>query len=150
MARARPSARQAEALLPLGWAAIKGAGKILRAPRHMLLPVILLFCIVGSFSITNSPYGIALMLIFGLVGWLMEDNGIPVAPLVLGLVLGELLEQSFMSSMIKADGNFLNFFTRPIAGCLGALTLAVWGWIVWKSVRGSKSVTAAAGAAGAA
>jgi TctA family transporter len=122
-------------MLPLGWMAIKGAGRLLRTPRHLLLPVILLFCIVGSFAITNSPYGIILMLIFGVIGWLLESHGIPVAPLVLGLVLGELLEQSFMSSMIKADGTLLPFFTRPIAGALGALTLLVWGWIAWRSLR---------------
>jgi len=122
-------------MLPLGWAAIKGASHLLRAPRKVLLPVILLFCIVGSFAITNSPYGILVMLIFGLVGWLMEENGIPVAPLVLGIVLGELLEQSFMTSMIKADGDFMVFFTRPIAGVLGAVTLLVWGWIAVQSLR---------------
>jgi TctA family transporter len=122
-------------MLPLGWMAIKGAGRLLRTPRHLLLPVILLFCIVGAFAITNSPYGILLMLIFGVIGWLLESHGIPVAPLVLGLVLGELLEQSFMSSMIKADGTLLPFFTRPIAGALGALTLLVWGWIAWRSLR---------------
>lgn len=121
-------------MLPLGWAAIKGAGKILRAPRPMLVPVILLFCIVGSFAITNSPYGVLLMLIFGLVGWFLEEHGIPVAPLVLGMVLGELLEQSFLTSMIKADGDALVFFTRPIAGTLGALTLGIWGWIGAKAL----------------
>ncbi len=126
-------------MLPLGWAAIKGAGYLLRAPRSGLLPVILLFCIVGSFSITNSPYGILVMLCFGLIGWLMEANEIPVAPMVLGIVLGELLEQSFMTSMIKADGNFSVFFTRPIAGVLGVLTLIVWGWIAVKSVRGQRA-----------
>ena len=82
-------------MLPLGWAAIKSAGHILRAPKAGLVPVILLFCIVGSFAITNSPYGVWVMLVFGVLGWLMEENGIPVAPLVLGIVLGELLEQSF-------------------------------------------------------
>lgn len=122
-------------MLPLGWAAMKAAGKLLRAPRKLLLPVILLFCIVGSFAITNSPYGIVLMLIFGVVGWLMEENGIPVAPLVLGLVLGEMLEQNFMASMIKADGDFLAFFTRPIAGTLGALTVLVWGWMLLRGTR---------------
>ena len=132
-------------MLPLGWAAMKAAGKLLRAPRKLLLPVILLFCIVGSFAITNSPYGILLMLIFGVVGWLMEENGIPVAPLVLGLVLGEMLEQNFMASMIKADGDFLVFFTRPIAGTLGALTLLVWGWMLLRGMRdaGSPRPTAA-------
>ena len=132
-------------MLPLGWAAMKAAGKLLRAPRKLLLPVILLFCIVGSFAITNSPYGIVLMLIFGVIGWMMEENGIPVAPLVLGLVLGEMLEQNFMASMIKADGDFLVFFTRPIAGTLGALTLLVWGWMLLRGMRdaGSPRPTAA-------
>jgi TctA family transporter len=126
-------------MLPLGWAAIKGAGWILRAPRRMLLPVILLFCIVGSFAITNSAYGVLVMLCFGLLGWLMEEHGIPVAPLVLGLVLGELLEQSFMTSMIKADGSLLAFFTRPIAGILGALTLGIWAWMAIKALRAPRS-----------
>jgi putative tricarboxylic transport membrane protein len=131
-------------MLPLGWAAIKGAAHLLRVPRNLLLPVILLFCIVGSFAITNSPYGILVMLCFGLIGWLMEENGIPVAPLVLGIVLGELLEQSFMTSMIKADGDFSVFFTRPIAGVLGALTLVVWGWIAFQGLRRLTASTAPA------
>jgi TctA family transporter len=130
-------------MLPLGWAAIKGAGKLLRAPRRILLPVILLFCIVGSFAITNSPYGILVMLIFGIVGWLMEENGIPVAPLVLGIVLGELLEQSFLTSMMKADGDPSAFFTRPIAGTLGVVTLAVWAVIGWRALRESRRRAAA-------
>jgi putative tricarboxylic transport membrane protein len=132
-------------MLPLGWAAIKGAGKLLRAPRRILLPVIVLFCIVGSFAITNSPYGIVVMLVFGIVGWLMEENGIPVAPLVLGIVLGELLEQSFLTSLMKADGDFTVFFTRPIAGTLGVLTLLVWGTIAYRALRPSPVSRAAAG-----
>ncbi len=130
-------------MLPLGWAAIKGAGRLLRAPRRLLLPVILLFCIVGSFAITNSPYGILVMLIFGIVGWLMEENGIPVAPLVLGIVLGELLEQSFLTSMMKADGDPSVFFTRPIAGTLGVLTLAVWAVMAWRALRAGRVAGAA-------
>ena len=130
-------------MLPLGWAAIKGAGRLLRAPRRLLLPVILLFCIVGSFAITNSPYGILVMLIFGIVGWLMEENGIPVAPLVLGIVLGELLEQSFLTSMMKADGDPSVFFTRPIAGTLGVLTLAVWAVMAWRALRAGRAAGAA-------
>jgi TctA family transporter len=122
-------------MLPLGWAAMKAAGKLLRAPRTLLLPVILLFCIVGSFAITNSPYGIVLMLIFGVIGWLMEENGIPVAPLVLGLVLGEMLEQNFMASMIKADGNFGVFFSRPIAGTLAVVTIVVVAWSFIAAMR---------------
>jgi putative tricarboxylic transport membrane protein len=113
-------------MLPLGWAAIKGARQLLRTPRSLLLPAILVFCIVGSYAITNSLYGVALMLAMGVLGWFLEQHGIPVAPLILGLVLGEMLEQTFVQSMIKADGAAWAFFERPIAGLLGALTLLIW------------------------
>jgi TctA family transporter len=112
-------------MLPLGIAAIKSAKQMLRAPRELLLPVILLFCIVGSFAINNSVFGVLLMLAFGIVGYLMEENGFPVAPAILGMVLGAMLEENFISSMIKADGSFVAFFERPIAGGLGALTIVV-------------------------
>ena len=115
-------------MIPLGIAAIKGAKQLLRAPREVLMPVILLFCVVGSFAINNSLFGVVLMLAFGLVGYLMEENGFPVAPAILGMVLGTMLEEHFISSMIKADGRFLAFFERPIAAGLGGLTLAVLAW----------------------
>jgi TctA family transporter len=70
------------------------------------------------------------MLAMGLLGWLLEENGFPIAPIILGLVLGELFEQSFMTSMIKADGSLIAFFTRPIAAALGIMTLALWGYML--------------------
>jgi TctA family transporter len=112
-------------LLPLGIAAIKSAKQLLRAPRELLMPVILLFCVVGSFAINNSIFGVLLMLVFGVVAYLMEENGFPVAPAILGLVLGAMLEEHFIRAMIRADGNFIAFFERPIAGTLGVLVLAV-------------------------
>jgi len=112
-------------MLPLGIAAIKGAKQLLRAPREVLMPVILLFCVVGSFAINNSIFGVVLMLAFGVAAYVLEENGFPVAPAILGMVLGAMLEENFISSMIKADGRILAFFERPIAGGLGILTLAV-------------------------
>jgi TctA family transporter len=112
-------------MLPLGIAAIRAAKQMLRAPREVLLPVILLFCIVGSFAINNSIFGVVLMLAFGIVGYVMEENGFPIAPAILGMVLGAMLEENFISSMIKADGRLFAFFERPIAGSLGILTIAV-------------------------
>jgi TctA family transporter len=126
-------------MLPLGYAAIRGARALLSVPKNVLIPTILLFCIVGSFAMTNSPYGIVLMLVFGVIGWLLEENGVPVAPLILGLVLGELLEQSFMTSMIKSDGSFLTFFARPIAGVLGVVTLGVVAATAWGAMRRSRT-----------
>jgi TctA family transporter len=65
----------------------------------------------------------------------MEENGFPVAPVILGLVLGEMLEQNFMTSMIKADGSLLGFFSRPIAAILGALSLLTWAGMLWAQWR---------------
>lgn len=113
-------------MLPLGWLAIKSAGTILAIPERVLMPVILMFCIVGSFAINNSIFGVILMLIFGILGFLMDENDIPIAPAILGLVLGPMLEQNFITSMIKADGSFLTFFERPIAAGLGLFTIAIW------------------------
>ena len=120
-------------MIPLGVAAIKGAKQLLRAPREVLMPVILLFCVVGSFAINNSIFGVVLMLAFGIVAYFMEENGFPVAPAILGMVLGSMLEEHFISSMIKADGRLLAFFERPIAAGLGALTLAVFAWPLLRS-----------------
>jgi len=125
-------------MLPLGIAAIRAAKQMLRAPREILLPVILLFCVVGAFAINNSAFGVLLMLAFGVVGYLMEENGFPIAPAILGMVLGAMLEENFISSMIKADGRVLAFFERPIAGSLGVLTLAVLAVPLIYSLRRSR------------
>ena len=113
-------------LIPLGWMCIKAAKKILKVPRNILMPVILLFCIVGSFAINNTPFDLTVMLIAGVVAYVMEENGFPVGPAILGVVLGGMLEENFVTSMIKADGNLFAFFERPLAAGLGALTLAAW------------------------
>jgi TctA family transporter len=117
-------------LLPLGWAAIKASRHILSVPRNILVPLILLMCIVGSFAITNSVNAVVIMLVGGLLGWLMEENGFPVAPVILGLVLCEMLESNFMTSMIKADGSLMGFFSRPIAATLGVMTIVIWIWML--------------------
>lgn len=122
-------------MFPLGWLAIKSAKQILRAPRNVLVPLILMFCIVGSYAMTNSIYGVVLMLVMGVAGWLKEEHGFPIAPVILGLVLGEMFEHNFMTSMIKADGSFLAFFERPIAGTLGVITIVVWGLVLYKGLR---------------
>ena len=70
------------------------------------------------------------MLVFGIVAWLMEENGFPVAPAILGMVLGAMLEENFISSMIKADGNLAGFLARPIALGLALTASIVFLWPV--------------------
>jgi TctA family transporter len=120
------------AMVPLGWACIKSVKQILRVPRNMLMPIILMFCVVGAFAINNSVFGVTIMLVFGVLGFILEENDFPVAPLILGVVLGPMLEQNFVTSMIKSDGEIAAFFARPIAAGLGVVTVLVWiGTIFW-------------------
>lgn len=119
-------------MLPLGWAAIKAAKQVLRIPAAVLMPLILLFCIVGSFAINNSLFGVLVMLVAGIAAFYMERAGFPIAPTILGVVLGTMLEEHFFSSLVKADGNLLAFFERPIAGALGAVTILIWTAPLWR------------------
>ena len=113
-------------MLPLGWVLIKLARNVLHVPRNILMPIILLFCVVGAFAINNSVFDVGVMLAFGLLAYMMEANGFPIAPTILGVVLGAMLEQNFVSSTIKAGDNPLAFFERPIAGSLGIATILIW------------------------
>jgi TctA family transporter len=133
-------------MVPLGWAAIKAAGPILKVPRSILMPSILCFAIVGSFAVNNAIFDVYVMLAFGVIGYIMEENEIPVAPCILGIVLGPMIEDNFVTSMIKSDGSFFAFFERPIAGFLGVATIAI--WIVpplLRALRGKPSVAAGQG-----
>ena len=113
-------------LIPFGWVAIKAATKVLRVPRNLLYPVILVFCSVGAFAINNTQFDVLVMLGCGVLAYFMETNGIPVAPAILGMVLGNLLEESFMTSMMKCNWDLTIFFHRPIAAFLGVLAIMVW------------------------
>jgi TctA family transporter len=126
-------------MLPLGVMAIKSYKQVLRVPRAVLMPVILVFCMVGAFAINNTRFDIGIMLGFGVLAFFMEKNGFPVAPVILGAVLGGMLERHFTNSIIKADGDWTMFFSRPIAGTLGVVTVLVWllpaAIALWKGSR---------------
>jgi TctA family transporter len=122
-------------MLPLGWLAIKVAKQLLRIPGEILMPIILLFCVVGSYAINNTLFGVVVMVVAGVFAFFMERWGFPVAPTILGVVLGTMLEEHFFSSLIKADGRLLAFFERPIAGVLGVATVAIWAWWIAKSLK---------------
>ena len=113
-------------MIPLGFLCIKVAKQILRVPRNVLMPLIMLFCVVGTFAINNTMFDVGVMLVAGVAAYVLEQNGFPSAPAILGVVLGGMLEENFVTSMIKSDDDLLGFFSRPIAAALGALTLAAW------------------------
>ncbi|MBS9402351.1 tripartite tricarboxylate transporter permease [Halomonas sp. TRM85114] len=113
-------------MLPIGYIAIKLSKIFIITPSRVLMPIILCFCIVGAFAINNSIIDIWLMLIVGFVAFLLVRNGFPMAPAILGLVLGKTVENNFMSAMMRTDGNFLGFFSRPISATLGVIVILIW------------------------
>jgi putative tricarboxylic transport membrane protein len=113
-------------MVPLGLLCIKAARRILRVPRNILMPLILLFCIVGTFAINNSLFEVSVMLVAGIVAWVLEANRFPIAPAILGVVLGGMLEENFITSMIKSNGDLSAFVARPIAAGLAVVTVMVW------------------------
>jgi putative tricarboxylic transport membrane protein len=95
--------------------------QLLKIPYRILMPLILLFCLIGAYSVTNSTFDVSLMIVFGGVGYLMRKFGYEAAPLVLAFVMGPLLEQTLRQSLLMSQGSFAIFVTRPIS----AVTLAV-------------------------
>lgn len=113
-------------MIPLGYIAIRMATKIMKVPPEILNPIILGFCMVGAYAINNDTFDVTCMLGFGIAAYVMISHKIPVAPAILGLVLGKMLENTFMQSMIKSEWDPLSFFSRPISAGLGLATLAMW------------------------
>ena len=113
-------------MIPLGILCIKVSKRILKVPREILMPMILLFCVVGTFAINNAVFEVGVMLVAGIVAYLLEANKFPTAPAILGVVLGGMLEENFITSMIKSNGDLMAFVARPIALCLAILTALVW------------------------
>ena len=103
------------------------------------MPVILVCCAVGAFATGNNLFAVVLVAAFGAIGYVMENNGYPVAAMVLGIVMGTMVEQSFVTSLIKSDGSLLPFFDRPVSAVLAAMTIGALLWPVfiwsWKRIR---------------
>ncbi|PAE26219.1 tripartite tricarboxylate transporter permease [Bacillus sp. 7894-2] len=89
--------------------------KILQVPYTIIGPLIVLFCIVGTFAVRNSIFDVAMMLVFGIIGYYLENAKFPLAPIVLGVVLGPIAEDQFRRAMQMSNNDISIFFTRPIA-----------------------------------
>ncbi len=120
-------------MIPLGIMMIRAASSILRAPRAAIMPIILVCCAVGAFATGNNLFAVILVAVFGVIGYVMENNGFPVAAMVLGIVMGTMVEQSFVTSLIKSDGSLLPFFERPVSAVLAAMTISalLWPAFIW-------------------
>jgi putative tricarboxylic transport membrane protein len=92
--------------------------RILKVPYHILYPLILLFCLIGTYSVNSLTDELIVMTVFGVIGYLAKKFDFEMAPLILAYVLGPIFEQSFRQSLIISDGSFSIFITRPISAFL--------------------------------
>jgi putative tricarboxylic transport membrane protein len=107
--------------------------QVLRIPYRILFPLILLFCLIGVYSVGNAVFDIYIMILFGILGYLMKKFGYEGAPLVLAFVLGPLMEYNLRKSLIMFQGDFSIFFSRPLAAVplILAIFLLVSPFIPW-------------------
>ncbi len=99
--------------------------QILKIPYSYLFPSILVFCVIGSYSLNNNLSDVIVMVIFGLIGYLMKRFHFEAAPLVLALILGPLLEDNFRQSLLISRGSFGIFFTRPISASFMIVSILI-------------------------
>lgn len=112
-------------LLPLGFLLIRASSFVLRIPRAALMASIVGISIVGAYAINNGYLEIIIMMGMGVLGFLLERTGVPLAPVVLGIVLGPIVETNFMQSVIKTHWDLTQFLTRPISATLVVLTVVL-------------------------
>ena len=99
--------------------------QVLKVPYAILFPIIILFCLTGSYSINNSSMDVAIMLIFGIIGYLMKKLSLEAPPLVLAFVLGPMLETALRQSLLKSQGSLSVFFTRPVSAVFILISIAL-------------------------
>jgi len=99
--------------------------KLLQVPYRLMYPTILLFCAIGIYSINNNPADVFLTAFFGIVGYVFYKFGLEPAPMLLGFVLGKLMEQKLRQALTLSRGDFMTFIERPISGVLLFIALVI-------------------------
>lgn len=127
-------------MLVVGLTAAKPFAKLLTFPRHIILAVITLLCVVGSYAIQNSIFDIGVALIAGVAGYLLMKVDVHPAPIILGIVLGPLFEENLRRSLLLGDGSLLPFFTRPISlSMIIVILLVIFGPAIGRKFRQQKT-----------
>lgn len=110
--------------------------KLLAIPKHVLLPIILVLCVVGAFGLGSRVFDIWTILIFGMVGYGFVKFGIPQAPFIIGFILGPMAETNLRRGLMLSDNNFMDFLTSPISGSFIGLSVAS---VVWHIVQAHRN-----------
>lgn len=107
----------------IGYFFIKALVKVLDAPEALVSAFVIMFCFIGALAARNNVNDLWMIVTFGVLGWLFEKYGFPIAPLVLGSILGPLAESNFMTTLISYQNDWMIFFTRPVSGVILVLSI---------------------------
>lgn len=99
--------------------------KVLAVPNHILLPIIISLCVVGSYGLNNRLFDVGTMLAFGVIGFVMKKLSLPNTPLLLGFILGPIVEVNLRRGLMKSRGDLTPFITEPISGVILAITVLI-------------------------
>jgi len=128
-------------LFPAGLFGIQVFGWMMRLPKSVVMTAVVIFSVVGAFAVNNSLIDVYVMFAFGLIGFLLESRNVPLAPMILGLILGEMVEENLRRGLISASGSFTPFFTRPL--CAAMLTILLAAFLappVWRLVSSARRI----------
>ncbi|WP_010277689.1 tripartite tricarboxylate transporter permease [Paenibacillus senegalensis] len=102
--------------------------KVTHMSVNVLMPLVMMFCIIGAYSVNNNMFDVVVLMVFGVIGYMLRKAKMEPSPLILGIILGPILENTLNQSALMFQGNMLSFFTRPISGTLLAIGLLVTFW----------------------
>jgi putative tricarboxylic transport membrane protein len=110
-------------ILVFGLVMVRPLMWVLRVPRAIIMPIVFVLCTLGAYAIAARVFDIWVMLVTGVVCFVLRRQGFPVAPFVLGLVLGDIVDKNLRRGLVISDGDLTPFFTRPMAGVLAAVVI---------------------------
>lgn len=116
--------------------------RVTRIPRSFMMPVVLVFCVIGAFGADNSMFDVWVMLAFGLVGFALERAGIPLGPFVIGFILAPLAEEKLRTGLMMSGGSFAPLLTTPLSALFLLVAVAMVVWSLRRTARraGSQAV----------
>ncbi|MBA4690551.1 MAG: C4-dicarboxylate ABC transporter permease [Pseudomonas sp.] len=122
-------------LFGTGKLAIRYFSRIADVPKQILFPIVLMFCIYGAYAVNNSTFDIAVMLVFGVVGFIFNRTGFASAPFLIGFILGPMLEDNFRRSLLISNNSFDVFVRGPIDWFFIALTVLSLGFALHRYIQ---------------
>jgi len=111
---------------------------LLKIPYRLLFPAIILFCCIGAYASTNSVFSVWLMLFWGALGYFFNKVGVHPAPMVLGFVLGPILEENFRRAMLLSGGDPMIFVQRPISATLLVVSAVLLMILIFPAIRAKR------------